>query len=393
MNLKGDQSTTRALNRRLILNCLRRQGDLSRVEMAELTGLSGAAVTGVTAELIEEGIVVEGGKVQGGAGRRPIPLRINYAKYWSIGFKLMTDRLEGTLTDLSTEPISTCSIPIGDTQPETVAEAARQGVDTLLGDRRGARKKLVGVGVAMPGLIDVTQGICVSSHRLGWRDVPIASLIASRIDVPVWVDNDTNAFAIAQHLFGAGRQRRSVLVLIIGTGVGAALIINGQIHRGARFAAGEIGFPVEPTEACIATESRLSWDRRLSERAMERSWAELCKEIPDAPCDLQEAAEAGHPRALSYLEALGTEIGARLAMMVDLVDPEIVIVGGEAVRFGKALMDPLIESVRARSFENPPPVEIDWDNDIWSRGAAVLAIQKFFDFESAAGVEVRDEAD
>jgi predicted NBD/HSP70 family sugar kinase len=96
---------------------------------------------------------------------------------------------------------------------------------------------------------------------------------------------------------------------------------------------------------------------------------------------------------LSYLEALGTEIGARLAMMVDLVDPEIVIVGGEAVRFGKALMDPLIESVRARSFENPPPVEIDWDNDIWSRGAAVLAIQKFFDFESAAGVEVRDEAD
>lgn len=393
MNLKGDQSTTRALNRRLILNGLRREGDLSRVELANMTGLSAAAVTGVTAELIKEGIVVEGGKVQGGAGRRPIPLRLNYAKHWSIGFKLMTDRLEGTLTDLSTEPIDTCSVPIPDTRPETVAEAARQGVEMLIENRRGAHKRLVGVGVAMPGLIDANRGVCLVSQRFGWRDVPIASQIASRLNVPVWVDNDVNAFAIAQQLFGHGRRRRSVLVLIVGTGVGAALIINGQIHRGARFAAGEVGFPMGNAKTSLATESRLAWDRRLSERAMVHIWGEICAQHPEAPKDLQEAVQAGHSLALDFLRQAGTEIGNRVAMMVDLVDPEVVILGGEAIRFGRALVDPMTESIQAYSFEAPTPVEIDWDNNVWSRGAAALAIQKFFDFESAEGVAVQKDAE
>lgn len=375
------------MNRRLILNCLRREGDLSRVEMAAMTGLSPAAVTGVTAEMIDEGIVVEGKGTQSSGGRRPIPLSIDYARHWSIGFKLTEGRLEGTLTDLSTRAISACELPLPDHGPVAVAHAVKEGVAMLMRDRREGRQKLVGIGMAMPGMVDVDRGVCLVSQRLGWRDVPIAEMIASQISVPVWVDNDVNAFAIAQQLFGHGRRRNSVLVLIVGTGVGAALIFNGQIHRGARFAAGEIGFPVEDGDGSIATQGRLDWDRRLSEPAMVSAWMEIRKRSRKAPADLQQAAETGEGLALDYLSEVGREIGRRVSGLIDLIDPEVLIVGGEAVRFGPSLINPLIATVKESSFATPPPIEIDWDNNVWSRGASALAIQQFFDFESIAGFE------
>lgn len=381
MTLKGDQSTTRALNRRLILNCLRREGSLSRVEIAAKTGLSPAAVTGVTAELINEGMLVEGKGMQSTGGRKPIPLNIDYRQRWSIGFKLTHDKVEGTLTDLSTQPIGTCEIPLSSHDPAAVAAAVEDGASMLLREQKSNSGKLVGIGVAMPGLIDVDRGVCLEFHDFGWVNVPIAELIAARTSVPVWVDNDVNAFAIAQQLFGYGRTRGSALVLVISTGVGAALVFNGQIHRGARFAAGEIGF-LRSDKDNWATSDRLSWNRRLSEPGIIRGWQEL--RGPEAS-DLQEAAANGDPLATIYLGKIGREIGERLVSMIDLVDPAVVIVGGEAVRFGRALVDPLARAVRENSFGTPPPLEVDWGNNVWLRGAPALAIQKFFDFESAAG--------
>lgn len=383
MTLKGDQSTTRALNRRLILNCLRREGGLSRVEIAAKTGLSPAAVTGVTAELINEGMLVEGKGMQSTGGRKPIPLNIDYRQRWSIGFKLTHDKVEGTLTDLSTQPIGTCEIPLSSHDPAAVAAAVEDGASMLLREQKSNSGKLVGIGVAMPGLIDVDRGVCLEFHDFGWVNVPIAELIAARTSVPVWVDNDVNAFAIAQQLFGYGRTRGSALVLVISTGVGAALVFNGQIHRGARFAAGEIGF-LRSDKDSWATSDRLSWNRRLSEPGIIRGWREL--RGPEAP-DLQEAAANGDPLATIYLGKIGREIGERLVSMIDLVDPAVVIVGGEAVRFGRALVDPLARAVRENSFGTPPPLEVDWGNNVWLRGASALAIQKFFDFESAAGYQ------
>lgn len=385
MALKVDQGTAKALNRRLALNLLRREGGLSRGELAAKTGLSNAAITGLVSELIEEGFLKEGESTQSTGGRKPVLVELDYAARYSIGLKLMSDRLEAVLTDLSTEPIATTVIALPNVEPSTVAEASKEAVEQLIPDAALRREKLIGVGLAMPGLIDVGHGICRISHRFGWHDVPIASLLAEQVHVPVWVDNDVNAFAIAQQLFGAARRRSSALVLIIGTGVGSALIFHGQIHRGARFAAGEIGFAVDG--GGLKTDGFSNWGHRFAEPAIERQWAELCAtNAVQGPADLQEAVETGNSQAVAFLGSIGRDIGLRLVGMIDLVDPEVVIVGGEAIRFGSALIDPMTEVVKQFSFEVPPPIEIDWENNIWSRGASALAIQKFFDFESASGV-------
>jgi predicted NBD/HSP70 family sugar kinase len=385
MALKVDQGTAKALNRRLALNLLRREGGLSRGDLAAKTGLSNAAITGLVSELIEEGFLKEGESTQSTGGRKPVLVGLDYAARYSIGLKLMSDRLEAVLTDLSTEPLATTVIALSNVEPETVAEASKRAVQQLIPDSDLRSEKLIGVGLAMPGLIDVEHGVCRVSHRFGWHNVPIASLLAEQVHVPVWVDNDVNAFAIAQQLFGAARRRSSALVLIIGTGVGSALIFHGQIHRGARFAAGEIGFAVDGDE--VKPDTFSNWGHRFAEPAIERRWSELrATDAGQKPVGLQEAAESVDPQAVELLGSIGRDIGIRLVGMIDLVDPEVVIVGGEAIRFGKALIDPMIEAVKQYSFEVPPPIEIDWENNIWSRGASALAIQKFFDFESASGV-------
>lgn len=384
MKLKGDQSTTRALNRRLLLNLLRREGEISRAALSARTGLSPAAVTSVVAELIGEEIIVEGDAAKSSGGRKPIPVRINYASRYSIGLKLMHRRIEATLTDLATAVIRSGSIVFSDDHPTTVADAAAAAVDTLLPDGRERAPRLIGVGLAMPGIIDARKGVCVVSQRLGWENVAIAELLANRVHVPVWVENDVKTFAIAQQLFGHGRQRNSVLVLIVGTGVGAGLVFNGQMYRGARFAAGEIGFP---DHRIVRLQSRVSWHERYSEPALQATWAMVARQDPSGPPeDLARAIAAEIPAAIAFARDSGQEIGRRLAGMIDLVDPEVVIIGGESVRFGPTLIMPILEAVKAYSFAAPPPVEVDWENNVWSRGASALATQHFFDFESMQGL-------
>jgi predicted NBD/HSP70 family sugar kinase len=384
MKLKGDQSTTRALNRRLVLNALRSEGERSRVEIAGMTGLSQAAVSAVVGELLEEGFVKEGEGGKSSGGRKPIPLRIDYASRLSVGLKLTKDRLEAVLTDLSTAPIASYQVPLFAMTPSIVADAAGDAVAHLIPDPNDRRAKLIGVGLAMPGIIDADEGVCRVSQRLGWENVPIAELLAKRIQVPVWVDNDVNAFAIAQTLFGHGRHRRSVLVLIIGTGVGAALVFDGKIHRGARYSAGEIAFPETGRDHF---EERARWHEHLTEPAMSAEWREVAASLPiECPRDLEAAALEAHSEALSFLKERGKEIGQRLVSMIDLIDPEVVVLGGEAVKFGRHLFDPLVETVRALCFGAPPPLEIDWENNVWSIGASALATQHFFDFERSEGL-------
>lgn len=128
-------------------------------------------------------------------------------------------------------------------------------------------------------------------------------------------------------------------------------------------------------------------DLRLGSNLHSRAWIEIRKRSRKVPINLQQAIEAGERLALDYLGEVGREIGHRLSGLIDLIDPEVVIFGGEAVRFGPALIEPLVATVRETSFATPPPIEIDWDNNVWSRGASALAIQQFFDFESTAGFE------
>ena len=393
MKLKGDSSTTRALNRRLILNQIRRNGPMSRAALTSAVGLSPAAVTFVTAELISEGLLFEGEALLVAAGRRPIPLEIDYASKFSLGMKVSVDNVSGVITDLATRVIGEVELPLSDHRPETVVQVAAAAADHLVAEVGATRDRVIGVGLAVSGQVDAEKGICRQEQRFGWYNVPLAGLLAELLDVPVWVDNDANAYAASQHLFGHGRGRHSIAAVAVGRGVGAGLVSDSQLHRGASGGAGEFGHNFEQRgrrcecgrDGCLET-----WcgDIGLLQTWRERDPTSDGKDISD----LAAAVAAGDPIALAIVEDSAQRLGRHVASLVNVFDPEIIVFGGEGVRFGRHLIDPIRKLLGEYCYSGPRPIAIDWEGTGWARGAAALAVQHFFNFEATGGYTPKNKA-
>ena len=392
MGLKGDQHTSRALNRRLILNLLRRNAAMSRVDIAAQTGLSSAAVTFVTTDLMAEGLIIEGEASRGGGGRRPVPLSINYTSRLAIGIKLSATGLQASLCDLSTRALATLTEPIPDTRPETVVRHAAKIVQGLLAHPLTGQAEVIGIGLALPGSYDVDRGVCTFMARFGWEAVPIADMLAQLVDLPVWVDNDVNAFALALYLFGRGQNHRNMMALVIGTGVAAAFITDGVLHRGARGAAGEIGHVnVVPDGRPCLCGRRGCLETYWSDCALRADWAAHVAAHPSAEPDLLLAANHKDAAAQALLSAAGIGLGTTLATVVGMIDPDLIIVGGKGARYTEHLRAPMQTRLNALAYKSRPEIHFEWDHDSWPRCAAALVLQKFFDFEVREGIQKPDQ--
>ncbi|WFS03215.1 ROK family transcriptional regulator [Rhizobium tumorigenes] len=387
MKLKGDQGTSRAINRRLILNLLRQEGAKSRAEIASRTGLSPAAVTFVVSDLLEEGHVLEGNTVAGTSGRRPIPISINYANGLAIGFKIMVGAAECVITDLATNPLASMRLSFEDRDPVQIIRTLADAVPELLKAAARPQARLAGIGISVPGVIDNDQAVCVRSHRFNWDNVPLAAMLAAVVKVPVWLEDDTNAYAIAQQLFGLGRQHRNMAVLAIGVGISCAMVVEGKLYRGAHGAAGKFG------HTFIEEDGRLC---ECGKRGCLMAYYSLpslsaslrAASIADGPVDaawMQGELAAGNPSVTALVQEAGRSIGRCLANLTNVTDPEVIVVGGEAVVLGDLFLGEIRAALKDHSFRAPPPLLPDWEDDSWARGAAALVTQRFFDFENTAG--------
>ena len=387
MKTKGDQSTARAMNRRLILNLLRQDGPRSRADIASVTGLSPAAVTFVVGDLVEEGVLIEGKSVAGAQGRRPIPVSVNYGGGLALGFKLMVGSVECVVTDLETNPLASLRLPLPSHEAEVIADRLAGAAPELirLADRPAAR--LMGVGISMPGVIDNRRAICIRSHRYDWNNVPLGEIVARRIGVPVWLEDDTNAYAIAQQLFGLGRHHRNMAVLAIGAGISCAQVFEGGLYRGAHGAAGKFGHVTyEDNGRLCECGKRGCLMAYFAEPALLRTWRTRSGAGPQAGhADMVAALAAGESAAIAVAGEAGTGIGRHLAALVNITDPEVIVFGGEAVALGEAFLGPLRQALAANTFRTPPNILPDWEDNSWARGAAALVTQKLFDFETTAG--------
>ena len=380
--MRGNSSTSRAMNRRLILNLLRRHGPVSRAEIATITGLSPAAVTFVVAELVEETLIIEREAVSGATGRRPVPIDINYEAHLAFGFKLNADGIDCVLTDLATNPLVTWHAPISDTSPAGMIKAISEAMPQMLADSGRLQSEVMGIGVSIPGEVDVRNGICRRSPRFGWHDLPFGELLGEHVHVPTWIDDDISAFAVAQKLFGAGRDRRNFVALAVGTGIGTALIVNGEIYRGARNVAGRFGHITSVSGGRLCECGRHGClMAHAAEPYMLEVWRAGRGTMSVSRADFASAVEAGAPDAVSILEDAGARIGHHLADLVNLFDPEIIVIGGEAVQFGETLIGPIRRAMEERVFFSKPELLPDWVPGSWARGAAALATQGIFDFE------------
>jgi len=281
----------------------------------------------------------------------------------------------------------------------TEAEAGRDAViERMAASARAAAagRALVAVGVSTPGPCDPERGVVTTPPNLpGWRDVPLARLIGERLGVPAWIENDANAAALAEHRLGAGRGSRHMILVTVGTGIGGGLVLDGRLYHGASGGAGEIGhMQLEPQGRLCGCGRRGCLEALASGVALEAEAAEIVSKEPEGTLArlarregaapdarlLEQAADAGDAAASAAIERAGRYLGAGLTNLVDIFNPEVIVIGGSLRKLGERYLGPAREVVQREAFPQHRAdvriVEAALGDDAPAIGAALIALEK-----------------
>lgn len=252
---------------------------------------------------------------------------------------------------------------------ETFIEAISDCVKGILRSKRLAPKAVRGIGIGTPGLVDSRKGIVYSLTNIpGWDRVPLKRMLEKKTHLPVFVDNDVNLMALGELKFGAGRGAKNLVCLTLGTGVGGGIIIDGRLYRGATLAAGEIGhIPINEKGPRCKCGGRGCMERYVGNRYIVESAARkirrgrktiVTKLVNNdlskvTPFILSKAAGRGDELAISVWQETGRHLGVALAGVVNLLNPEVIIIGGGVANAGRILFDATRKALKERAMEIP----------------------------------------
>lgn len=275
-----------------------------------------------------------------------------------------------------------------DTQAFDGPEAIIDALVVLVGQMGEHDSELAAIGIGLPGIVDSVNGVV---HELtnvsGWSDVPLREILRERTGLPVTIENDANAMAYGEFRFGAARGGRHVVCVTLGTGVGGALILDGQLHRGAQLGAGEIGhmsIDLHGLPGPYANPGCLEeyvGNCQIAERAVVRYQAAGQQKTAEqcTPVLLAAAANGGDAIAAQLWNDLGTELGAALANVVWLLNPDSVVIGGGIAKAGELIFAPTRREICARTsdifHQKLRVVPAELGNDAGIIGGAVLALE------------------
>ena len=389
---RGDRDLIKAMNRNLILNILRRQGPLSRTQLTEISGLSVGAISQITSDLLDEQWIVEIGEGDYTGGRRQMMLRLNPTAGYVVGLKLMENRIVGAVTDLEATVLKYFEgRATSDHTPIVVSAALAHAVERALSDIDIPRDRVLGVGIGLAGVIDCAAGIVRDSSFFQWRDVPLAELLAARLNLPVHLENDVNTLTITEQLFGPGHDVPNFAVVTVGRGVGMGIVLNYQLYQGIHGGAGELGhITIDPDGPLCNCGKRGCLEALAADAAVLRGvelalakGAQSCIALPPTIEEVVQAAEQGDPLAQETLAQAGYYLGMGLAVVVNTLSPSLIIISGEGVTAGEHRLRPMFQAMREHSFDglldNVQIMVKPTDDQTWARGAAGLVVGKVFE--------------
>jgi predicted NBD/HSP70 family sugar kinase len=359
----ADQATVRRSNLGLVLRHLRDAGPRSRARIAQETGLNKATVSSLVAELADRRLVTAGDVDRAGAVGRPgLIVHLDGRGVCGIGVELNVDYAAILVLDLCSEVLfeHRVALDVPELGPErTLDEVARLvGEGLAAAAARGAVP--VGVTVAVPGLVRSVDGVATYAPNIGWHDVPVLEGLRARVDLdcPIRVENDANLSAIAEWAMGA-EARTSDLVFLTGeVGVGGGVIVAGQLLRGTGGLSGEVGHIAlgDPDLVC-GCGRRGCWETVVGLAALLRAAADADDPVHDPGRDLETRlaevaarADAGDERTLAALDQVGTALGNGAAVLINVFNPEVVVLGGYFAVLGRFLLESMDAELRTRVF-------------------------------------------
>ncbi|MGW4655517.1 ROK family protein [Streptomyces sp. NPDC004279] len=355
MSAKSTSRDIRTANRYEVLRQIIARSPTSRQELAATTGLSLATVATLVGELLDLGMLTEVGFEDSAGGRPRGLIAVNPSGGALIGVDIAETYVRVELFDLALGMLARAGEEMepGGKRPEQVAAHVAAAVGTVVSRAGVGSDRVLGVGVSVPGQVDRDRDICVYAANWDWHDVPLLGLLARHIVHPLYLDNPLRACTIAELWFGAARGRGDAVVVNLGTGVGAGLALGGGLHRGVSNSAGEWGHTtlVLDGRPCHCG-NRGCVETYVGAPGIMTNLRELSPHSPllhpeDQTATIEALAHgvtAGDPVALEVLRTTARYLGAGIADLVNLLNPEVVVLSSWVAA---ALGAPLLNEVRA----------------------------------------------
>ncbi len=363
--LHAHQLNVKNLNKLAVLDLIRfSPGGISRAGLADRLGISRAAVTAIVKDLLEQELILEGRLRNEGAGRPPIMLQMNPQRGYVLGIDMGATHLRLTLADLGARVLQEEEHPFDIARgPAASLESLNTRIADLLARTGLEASALTAIGIGVPGPVRSEEGMVLAPPIMpGWDRYPIRESLAEVWQRPVVLNNDAELGALGEWAYGAGRDFKNVAFIKIGTGIGAGLILDNRIYQGANGSAGEIGhITVEENgpqcqcgnygclEALAGGRAIAEQARSLVARGLATQLAHLSPLEDLTAQDVAIAARKGDLAAQRIFNRAGKYIGIGIASLVNLFNPEIVIVGGGVAQVGDMLMEPIRQTVRQRA--------------------------------------------
>jgi predicted NBD/HSP70 family sugar kinase len=378
-------------------------GPLTRQEVGDLSGLSTATVSNLVAALEAEGVVAEVGLEDSNGGRPRGLLQVNPGYGYVIGVDVGETAFLVELFDfrLQLRARHTSVTDMAVLDPEDAVRHIAEGIGAVIAESGVDRQDILGVGVAVPGLVEHREGAVVDGQSVGWHAVPLEAMLRDQTGLPILVDNGAKTLGQAEKWFGAARGTDNAVIVLLGIGVGTCIISNGEVYRGATSSAGEWGHTkvVVGGRACRCG-AQGCLEAYVGAGAIAARYSELkSRRVSTSPAELEARVAAiidaagRDPAAAQVLEETVTYLGAGIADLVNLFNPERVAVGGW---LGQALSDALLPAVREAAgrqalrlpFSRVEIVKAELGKDAVALGAATLPIAQLL----TAGAVVAEPA-
>ena len=304
---------------------------LTRAELGHATGLSAPTVGGLTADLISAGLLTDLGAGPSRGGRRPSVIQFNARHGFVAGIDVGPTRTRLAIADLRAETIAHHITPTPTAlSPECLLASLATALRTLARDHGVPFDRIVAVTAGVPGPVDLETGVVAISPNLGWRDVPIRSLLQDALETTVVVENDVNLALLGEQWRGAARGHETCAFVFVGTGLGAAFLIKGQLHHGYHYMAGEIGVMcMGPQFVNTDFGSRGCLETLAGMEALRARWPDAAREDPAHwVMDLVAAADAGDATARRAMDETAQLIAIAAANVCTVIDPSVLVLGG-----------------------------------------------------------------
>lgn len=401
MRAKSNQKLIKQINLVKVFQAIREQGPISRAEIAKNHRLSPTTVSSLTEELIAMDLVETTGIGESSGGRRPVMLKYKPNSRFTIGVDINDKNIAVGCCNLNGQVIEKITFSPDYSNAKNLIAGAIYGIRQILSKVGPDPSRLLGIGIAIPGLLDKKRTSLIYSASLALKDVPLLAGLQQQLNYPISIENDMNAAAFGEHLLGSGRNADNLIYISVARGIGAGIIIDGKIFPGGSGNAGELGhMGIDPNGPLCECGNKGCLGVMATEPAfLSKAVHMLSLSIPTKLKSLthnnlsnvslaviKQAIDEEDPVALKILEENMNYLGMGIANLFAIFDPSLIILGGEVIDFlGEPALDAVRKSVGKYTIlpdyygKNVRIVPGSLGEDAMIIGAASLIFSKFLD--------------